>query len=346
MPPLFNARRDRGRGQHHNHNHNDHKDNDEERRRRQREEERERERMRIERRQREKWEREREREASQRQREQREQRERRQQEQKESEQRRRRERWQQELRATEAAQREQRRGRGGSTSTAVARQHLNPHPPEVPLQQQQQRQQQQTVSAAATICCTKAWMFAGTVLSAPNPQVEEIGGFSAEVFEAGLQNAFGHTSLDAIDALMVKSGFTISDCPLGPAIEVMKNGLYSISLSARFAPMGSDGGNAHFDALFEGDDSDILNERGMAHMAGSRVVAVRVLRQDKIVDTVDGKTECYEVASDPKGWIGNRMASLSVVLPLEKDDRLVLQLWQNSGAPLTAFARFGTFFIH
>lgn len=188
------------------------------------------------------------------------------------------------------------------------------------------------------------WQPCGVIETAPNPQLDG-NTFDVEIFESGMQNGLGFVVHNPED--LHGRGFVLTDDgPLGPAIAVPKTGLYQVNALMRFLPTIDDG-NAQFQDMWEpqplaptdatGFD---VTPAGRAHLVGSRIVALRVLRNNMIVDTIEGKNEAYELCSDDAMWVGHRVANVSGTVALERHDRLVLQAWQNSGEDQACFVRF------
>lgn len=187
------------------------------------------------------------------------------------------------------------------------------------------------------------WLPCGDVLSAPNPQLSA-SSFDVDTFESGMRNGMG-LLVQEPDQMHGRGFVLLDNGPLGAAFAVPKDGVYTINALMRFLPT-LDEGNARFQDMWEekqeGSDQAGFDVTavGKAHLVGSRIVAVRVLRDGMIVDTIEGKNEAYELCDDDGMWVGHRVANVAGAVALRRHDRLVVQAWQNSGEDQTCFVRF------
>lgn len=146
-----------------------------------------------------------------------------------------------------------------------------------------------------------------------------------------------HTVVVANDAsCSASSSFTI--LPGGVGVRVPRSGLYSISASARFSPPTAIYGDLWNGAPF----TSALTAAGVAHLSGSRIVAIRLLDEDgNGVDTIEGVAHPVSgVTSNDGLWVPHTTAFVSAVVALRANSIIAFQVWQNSGQPVRAFARF------
>jgi hypothetical protein len=182
------------------------------------------------------------------------------------------------------------------------------------------------------------WMPCGIIESAPNPQLGP-SEFDVQTFEAGMENALGMLAQEP-ERLHGRGFVVLENGPLGPSIAVPRTGIYQINALMRFMPTCDDG-NGRFEDMWDAEtmDSHTMTTAGRAHLTGSRIVALRVLRDGMIEDTIEGKNEAYELCADEQMWVGHRVANFSGTVALKRHDRIVLQAWQNSGEDQMCFVR-------